>query len=467
MNDTNNNIGKIVAVKGQVVEVSFPNHKPNIHDVVVLEKNPETRMEVYISSGAVDGYYCLLLTDTQDLRRGENVLNTGKPITIPVGESVLGRVVDLFGNAIDGEKEIVSKEMWPIYRDMPAYMDLATPNEVLITGIKGIDLFCPVLKGGKIGLFGGAGVGKTILLLEIIHNFVQVSSADKLKTNLSVFAGIGERTREGQELYESVKASDVLPYTSLVFGPMGENPAVRFLTGFSAVTIAEYFRDVLKRNVLFFVDNIFRFAQAGNELSLMMNMIPSEDSYQATLSSEMSAFHERLVSTKNNSITSIEATYIPNDDILDQGVQSVLPYLDSSIILSRQIYQEGRLPAIDYLSSASSALTPELVNENHYKTALEAQSVIKKAVSLERIVSLVGESELGPEDQVIYKRSKILNNYLTQSFFVTEKQTGRKGKFVPIETTVKDVQDILSGVYDGFSEDKFLLIGAAEEVKNG
>lgn len=462
----NDNFGKVIGVRGQVVEVYFASGKPEIHDIIILENNPDVKMEIYISSGQSNCYYCLLLTDTQNIARGLRVINTGKPITIPVGEAVLGRVIDLFGNAKDGANEIQTKETWPIYRSMPAYMDIATPHEILNTGIKGIDLFCPILKGGKIGLFGGAGVGKTILLLEIIHNFVQVSSVDKLKTNLSVFAGIGERTREGQELYESVKAGGVLPFTSLIYGPMGENPAIRFLTGYTAVTLAEYYRDVLKRDVMFFVDNVFRFAQAGNELSLLMNMIPSEDSYQATLSSEMAAFHERLVSTKEHSITSIEAVYIPNDDILDQGVQSILPYLDSSIILSRQIYQEGRLPAVDFLSSTSSALTPDFVSEDHYRTALQAQSVLKKGESLERIVSLVGESELGAQDQLTFKRAKILRNYLTQSFFVTEKQTGRKGKFVPLDVTIKDVNDILNGVYDNIFEDKFLYIGSAEDIAN-
>lgn len=461
------NIGKIIAVRGQVVEVSFPVKKPNVHDIVYLEQNPEVKMEIYTSNGNPDEYYCLLITDNHDIPRGARVINTQKPITIPVGEEVLGRVMDLFGSAIDGENEIQAKDYWQVYRDMPAYMNLATPNEILVTGIKGIDLFCPIIKGGKIGLFGGAGVGKTILLLEIIHNFVQVTTTESIKKNLSVFAGIGERTREGQELYESVKAGGVLPFTSLVYGPMGANPAVRFLTAYSSVTIAEYFRDVLKRDVMFFVDNVFRFAQAGNELSLLMNMIPSEDSYQSTLSSEMARFHERLVSTTENNITSIEAVYIPNDDILDQGVQSILPYLDSSIILSRQIYQEGRLPAIDFISSTSSALTPEFVSQQHYEASLMAQSILKKAVALERIVSLVGESELSPEDKLVYKRAKILRNYLTQSFFVTERQTGRKGKFVPLEVTIKDVHDILNGQYDTFPEDKFLYIGSAEEAKNG
>jgi F-type H+/Na+-transporting ATPase subunit beta len=455
--------GKIIAVRGQVIEVSFSGEKPAVHDVLVLENNPLVKMEVYTSSGP-DSYYCLLLTDGSTIARGNGVINTLKPITIPVGPEVLGRVIDLFGSPRDKGPQIQTKDAWPIFRDAPPYQDITIPKEILVTGIKGIDLFTPILKGGKIGLFGGAGVGKTILLTEIIHNIIQMSPSGATQKTLSVFAGIGERTREGQELVESLAAGGVLPYASLVFGHMGENPALRFLSGATALTLAEYFRDVMKKNVLFFADNVFRLAQAGNELSLLMNSIPSEDSYQATLSSEMASFHERLASTNSNSITSIEAIYIPNDDILDQGVQSILPYLDSTIILSRNIYQEGRLPAIDFISSSSSALAPEFVSVEHYKTALHAQSVLKKAVALERIVSLIGEGELNADDQLLYRRAKLLRAYYTQSFFTVEKQTGRPGKFVPLEVTVKDTGDILNGVYDKFTEDKFLFVGEAKEV---
>jgi F-type H+/Na+-transporting ATPase subunit beta len=454
--------GKIVSVRGQVVEVSFTGEKPAAHDILVLEKDPLTKMEVYTSTGA-DNYYCLLLTASANLSRGSNVINTRKPISIPVGPEMLGRVLDLFGNPRDKGNQIQTKETWPIYRDAPMYTDVAVPKEILVTGIKGIDLFCPILKGGKIGLFGGAGVGKTILLTEIIHNVIQVTP-DSTSSTLSVFAGIGERTREGQELVESLEMGGVLPFASLVFGHMGENPAIRFLTGATAITLAEYYRDVMKKDVLFFADNVFRLAQAGNELSLLMNTIPSEDSYQATLSSEMAEFHERLASTRENSITSVEAIYIPNDDILDQGVQSILPYLDSTIILSRDIYQEGKLPAIDFIASTSSALAPEFVSKEHYQTALHAQSVLKKAVALERIVSLIGEGELNQEDQLLYRRAKMLRAYFTQSFFTTEKQTGRAGKFVPLQQTIQDTSDLLGGKYDNLTEDKFMFIGEAKEA---
>ncbi len=455
--------GTIISIRGNVIEVSFGKDKPAVHDILMLADDPSTKMQVYASSGE-DGFFCLLLTDARNIQRNAQIINTNKPLTVPVGEAMLGRVVNLFGEPQDGQGEIKKAVEWPIYKDAPVYSDIPTNFELLETGIKVIDLFCPIIKGGKVGLFGGAGVGKTILLTEIIHNVVQISKTAGKDKTISVFAGIGERTREGQELYEELSESGVLPYTSLVFGPMGANPAIRFLTGLTAITLAEYFRDEMERDVLFFADNVFRFAQAGNELSLLMNSIPSEDSYQATLNSEMAEFHERLTSTMSNHITTIEAIYVPNDDLLDQGVQSVLPYLDSSVILSRNIYQEGLLPAVDILSSSSSALTPEIVGDEHYKVFLEAQSLLKKAVSLEHIVSLVGESELSPENQIQYRRAKLLRAYMTQSFFVAEAQTGRTGKFVPRKDTVKDVSDILSGVYDELTDDKFLYIGSIRDI---
>jgi len=283
---------------------------------------------------------------------------------------------------------------------------------------------------------------------------------------VSVFAGVGERIREGHELYNTLSEKEVLSSVSLVLGTMGENPAVRFLTGFTAVTLAEYFRDSLKKDVLFFIDNVFRLAAAGQELSVLMSTIPSEDGYQATLTSEMASFHERLVSNIDNSITSIEAIYVPNDDILDQGVQAIFPYLDSSVVLSRNIYQEGLLPAIDLLSSSSANLNPETVGQLHYDAALKALNLLKQATALDRIVSLVGESELSPADQLISERAKKLRNFMTQNFFVTENQTGRKGAYVPKETTVNDVNDLLNGKYDDITDDKFSFIGSIQEIGN-
>lgn len=456
------NVGKIISVEGQIVEVEFKDEKPSINDLLVLEDDNSVKMTIFTSSGS-STYYCLILGPTDKLYRGANVINTKKPIAVPVGKNLLGRVVDIFGSPKDGLGEIKDEKKLPIYKQGLLFDEIAAHRELLETGIKVIDLFSPILRGGKIGLFGGAGVGKTLLLTEIIHNIVTLSK-DK---SVSVFAGIGERIREGQELRQALEEGRVLPHVALVFGPMSENPAVRFLTGFSAITIAEYFRDEGKSDVLFFIDNVFRFAQAGNELSMLTNTIPSEDGYQATLNSEMATLHERLSSTKSNTITAIEAVYVPNDDILDQGVQAIFPYLDSITILSRNVYQEGRLPAIDILSSSSSALNLEILGKDHYQTALRAQSILKKALALDRIASLVGESELSQNDQLIYQRAKKIRNFMTQNFFVAENQTGRKGVYVPVKTTVEDVNDLIEGKYDDVSEDKFLYIGSIKELKNG
>ncbi|MCL5114033.1 MAG: F0F1 ATP synthase subunit beta, partial [Patescibacteria group bacterium] len=332
------NSGKVIGVMGQIVEVEFAENPPNLHDLLILEDDKTTKMEVMRSSG-LSTFYSLCFSPTTSVYRGAKVMNTKESITVPVGEGVLGRVMDIFGGDLDGLGEIKSSQRQSIYGKYLPYEDLSTHQEILETGIKAIDFFSPIVKGGKIGLFGGAGVGKTLLLTEIIHNVI-VLKKDEGKS-ISVFAGVGERTREGHELHQTLAEQKVLPSVSLVFGPMGENPAIRFLTAFTATTVAEYFRDVSKKDVLFFIDNAFRFAQAGNELAVLMNTIPSEDGYQATLASEMASFHERLVSTKENSISTIEAIYVPNDDILDQGVQSIFPFLDSTVVLSRSAYQRG------------------------------------------------------------------------------------------------------------------------------
>lgn len=456
--------GKIIRIQGHIVEVEFSDNPPNPHDLLMLKDDKSTRMEVIRSSGP-SRYFCLCLSHTNRLYRGAKIINTKKPILIPVGESTLGRVMDIFGEELDGMGEIKAGEKKPIYSEFPSYNDLSTHQEILETGIKAIDFFSPIVKGGKIGLFGGAGVGKTLLLTEIIHNVVILKK--EASKNVSVFAGVGERTREGQELHQTLGEQKVLSSVALVFGPMGENPAIRFLTAYAAITVAEYFRDNLKKDVLFFIDNVFRFAQAGNELAVLMNTIPSEDGYQGTLASEMASFHERLVSVNNNSISTVEAVYVPNDDILDQGVQSIFPYLDSIVILSRNVYQEGRLPAVDLISSTSSNLNPDQVGELHYEVAPRAQNLLKEAVELERIVSLVGEAELAPDDKLKYKRARKLRNYMSQPFYVAENQTGRPGAYVPRLTTVGDVSDILNGKFDEISEDKFLYIGSSKDLLNG
>jgi F-type H+/Na+-transporting ATPase subunit beta len=455
--------GKIIAINGQVIEVAFGQERPSINDILYLESSPEVLLQIYASSDPCT-YYCLLLSNTTLICRGEIVINSGKQFMYPVGDVVLGRALDVFGNPQDDKGALVNPEKRSIYNEAVEYSQLSTGQHVLETGIKAIDFFAPLLIGGKTGLFGGAGVGKTLLLTEIIHNVVQLTDTSKKNKNISIFAGIGERSREGQELYESMNKSGVLPYSTLIIGPMGENPTNRFLTAYAAATEAEYFRDVKNQDVLFFVDNIFRFAQAGNELSLLMSTIPSEDGYQPTLDSEMAAFHERLLPTNKNTITTIETVYVPNDDILDQGVQAVFPYLDSMLYFTRGIYQEGRFPAIDLIASTSSGLTPEIVGMLHYETHIQAQVLLKRAISLEHIVSLVGESELSADDKVFYIRAKKLRNYMSQSFFVAQNQTGRMGKYVPAKTTVDDVKSIIQGEYDSISEEKFLYIGSLEEI---
>ena len=453
--------GKIISIEGQVVKVEFEQGSvPSARDILVLKDDQSIKMEVMISvSGTV--FYCLAFSPTDKLYRGAVVLNTNSPIQIPVGDEILGRLINIFGEPLDGKGPIVTKKTKSIYSEHLSYEDVATHKDFLETGIKALDFFSPVLKGDKIGLFGGAGVGKTILLTEIIHNIVNLSAKRSV-----VFAGVGERSREGQELYETLFNQGTLPFVSLVFGTMGENPAIRFRTAFTAAAIAEYFRDQGDREVLFFIDNVFRFALAGNELSMLMNTIPSEDGYQATLASEMGAFHERLTSTKKAAITTVEAVYIPNDDILDQGVQSIFPYLDSIVILSRNVYQEGKVPAIDLLESTSANLNPDIIGVEHYETVLATQALLKQSVTLERIVSLIGESELSTEDRLIYERAKKLKNYMTQSFFVAEAQTGRPGKYVPIKTCVSDVRQILEGKVDDIDENKFVFLGSLKEVKN-
>lgn len=443
------------------MEIEFRGKLPNINDVLSLSDDATSKIVVYASSRE-NAFYCMSLTPTYDLRRGQEVVNTQNSLTFPVGPELLGRAVDLVGKPLDSLDQIVTKHKKMIQPNIEIQQEIVTESKHLETGIKVIDLFAPILKGNKLGLFGGAGVGKTILLTEILHNVVKSSS----ENTLSVFSGVGERSREGLELYQALVASDTLKSSSLIFGPMGENPAIRFYSAHSAVTLAEYFRDVMKKDVLFFIDNIFRFAQAGNELSTLMQTFPSEDGYQATLESEMAGFHERLVSTKDGSITSIEAIYVPSDDLLDQAVQSIIPYLGSVVVLSRSVYQEGFLPAVDILSSTSTALQPEIVGTKHYEVALNAKTVLKQAQGLARIVSLVGESELSAENRIVFRRARKLRNYMTQRFFVAEAQKGEKGIYIPLKQTIEEANGIIVGKYDSIPEERFLFIGSVAEIEN-
>lgn len=457
-----NSKGFIISIKGEIVEVEFESGSPRMHDLLILEKDADVMMEVF-SSSSYSTFYCVVLSNQDRLYRGASVLNTGESIKIPVGTEILGRVIDIFGRCHDGKELLQVTESKSIFGSEISFEQVVVPTEILETGIKAIDFFSPILKGGKVGLFGGAGVGKTILLTEIIHNVVILHK----EKAVSVFTGVGERTREGHELYQSLGQANILPQVALIYGSMGENPAVRFRTALGGVTMAEYFRDVHQRDVLFFIDNMFRFAQASYELATLMNTIPSEGGYPPTLQSEIANLHERLVSTKSGTITSIEAIYVPSDDITDYAVQSIFPYLDSNVILSRGVYQEGRFPAVDLLSSTSGALNIETVGQDHFSAALAAQNLLKKAVSLERIVSLVGESELSPEDKLIYKRARILKNYMTQNFFVTQAQSGKQGKRVSLKDTVNDARQILEGKFDDYPSETFLYIGSIKDSLTG
>jgi F-type H+-transporting ATPase subunit beta len=452
----------IISLEGNVALMRFPTTQPVMNEIVTLRSNPTAKFMIY-RSGEENTFYALLLTDVTTITRGEEVTHTGEQLSVSVGEQLLGRVIDMFGNPLDGGPELKGLTRHSLFAPSKTLAETVVEETILETGIKVIDLFAPITKGGKIGLFGGAGVGKTILLTELMHNIVTEKNAQ----TISIFAGVGERVREGQELLESLRERNILPQTALVFGPMSENPAVRFLTGFAGVTIAEDIRDIVQKDVLFFIDNIFRFAQAGNELSLLMNTLPSEDGYQATLNSEMARFHERLSSTHTHTITTVEAIYVPNDDLLDQAVQSVMPYLDSIVVLSRSLYQQGILPAIDILSSTSSVLTEEIVGEEHYKTAVAAQSLLKNAKSLERVVALVGESELSESDKLSYRRAQKIQNYMTQNFFTTTAQTGKIGTSFARGDVVGDVKAIMEGLYDDVEPDAFLFIGTLKDLHHG
>lgn len=466
--------GTIKAIKGNIIEIEFLDDKPQIHDLLVLKEDHSVILEVY-TSATQQSFYCFLLTEAHKIYRGAQVINTHKSIQVPVGPEVLSRVMNLFGQPVDGKGPINAKAYKSIYTQNLNFDELILPKTVVETGIKAIDFFSPILHGGKIGIFGGAGVGKTILLTEIIHNIVNKTSTTQAAPGtqnqsttpdfLSIFSGVGERVREGQELLEALEESKVLPYVSLFYGHMGESAIVRFKVALAGISLAEYFRDTMKKNVLFFIDNVYRLAQAGYELSMLMNTIPSEGGYQPTLSSEMANVHERLYSTQENSITSFETVYVPSDDLLDQAVQSVFTYLDANITLSRTVYQEGLYPAIDILTSTSSALRVDVVGELHQKTAIKAQQFLKKASSLERIVSLIGESELNETDRVIFNRSRLLRNYMSQSFFVVEPQTGKPGVYVPLAKTVADVAAILDGKYDQMDPYEIRGIGSLQDKK--
>src|SRR4030042_3201377 len=449
--------GRIVSVRENIVEVAFSGIKPCRHELLSMEKNPQVKLEVY-SSSREGTIFALALSEVSALFRGAVITRTGEVLTGPVGETVRGRLINVFGEPQDG-KDLMAEVRRPIYKPAPSYMDLYVHKEVMETGIKIIDFFMPIRRGGKVGIFGGSGVGKTVLLLELIHN------AELLKNIATIFCGIGERIREGHELYESFTKKGLLKDVSLVFAEINEKAAARFRVAYAATSIAEYCRDEEGKDTIFFVNNIYRFIQAGNEVSTLLGRIPSEDWYQAPLSSDIGMFEERLLSTKNEAITSVQAIYVPADDMSDSGIQTSFSYFDSVVILSRAVAGEGKYPAIDILASSSSVIDPAIIGKLHYGLFLEAEKILKRYSHLNRIVSIVGEYELTKSDQIIFHRARKLINYMTQSFFVTSDQTGRSGKYVPRAKTIADVADIISGKLDNVSEEIFLYIGDLGDIR--
>ena len=453
-----NQKGRILSILGNVVEVEFYDGNLFLGEILVLADDPEVKLEV-VSAIKKEVFLCVSLTKSENLYRGAKLEKTGQTLEIPVGQMLLGRLVNIFGYPIDNLSPFEIKEKRAIYQHSPAYQETILENELIETGIKVIDFFAPLMKGGKLGIFGGAGLGKTVLLSELMHNVVFQ------ERGIVVFAGIGERIREGYELYETLKKTNVLPSAVLVFGQMNETAAIRFKVGFSAATIAEHFRDIQKKDTIFFIDNVYRFLQAGNELSTLLMNIPSEGGYQTTLDSEIGALEERLVSTEKASITSIQAVYVPADDITDPGVQALIPYFDSMVIFSRDVYQEGRYPAIDILASSSSVTTPVILGEKHYQILLEAKRVLERYKELQRIVSIVGEAELLLEDRIIYHRARKILNFMTQDFFVVTEQTGKSGKYVEREKTVRGVRKILEGELDRLPDEALLDINELSDLK--
>ncbi len=457
--------GKVVSVIGPVVDVKFsPKSLPDIHNALKVKiKNRELYMEVEQLIGD-DVVRCVALDSTDGLSRNVEVENTGNPITVPVGNEIMGRMFDLLGNPIDGKGEVNAQKRWPIHKKAPTMNDQSTDIEILETGIKVIDLIAPFPKGGKIGFFGGAGVGKTVLVMEMIRN-VAIEHG-----GFSMFAGVGERTREGNELWNEMKESGVIGNTVLVFGQMNEPPGARFRVALSALTMAEYFRDEQSKDVLLFIDNIFRFVQAGSEVSALLGRMPSAVGYQPTLATDMGELQERITSTKNGSITSVQAIYVPADDITDPAPATTFAHLDATIVLSRQIAELGLYPAVDPLDSNSKILDPKIVGDEHYKVARQVQKVLQRYKDLQDIIAILGIEELSEEDRIVVQRARRIQRFLSQPFFVAEHFTGAKGQYVPLTETIRGFKEILEGRYDDLPEQAFLMVGsidqAVEKAKN-
>ncbi len=401
---------------------------------------------------------CIAMSSTDGLRRGTEVTDTGRAISVPVGRETLGRIFNVLGDAVDNQPAPTDCERWNIHRPAPAYDELSTSSEILETGIKVIDLICPYSKGGKIGLFGGAGVGKTVLIMELINNIA------KRHGGLSVFTGVGERTREGNDLYNEMKESGVLKNTALVYGQMNEPPGARMRVALSGLTMAEYFRDKEGQDVLLFIDNIFRFTQAGSEVSALLGRMPSAVGYQPTLATEMGALQERITSTKKGSITSVQAVYVPADDLTDPAPATTFAHLDATTVLSRAISSQGIYPAVDPLESTSRALSPETVGKEHYEVAREVQRVLQRYKELMDIIAIMGMDELSDEDKLLVSRARKIQRFLSQPFTVSEKFTGIPGTYVPVAETVRGFKEIVEGKHDDLPESAFLFVGTIDEA---
>ncbi len=451
--------GKVVSVIGPVVDVRFSaGELPDIHNALRVKiEDRELFMEVEQLIGD-DTVRCVALDSTDGLSRNEEVIDLEKPITVPVGNEIMGRMFNLLGHPIDGKGDVKAKEEWSIHRDPPTMNEQATDIEILETGIKVIDLIAPFPKGGKIGFFGGAGVGKTVLVMEMIRNVAMEHGG------FSMFAGVGERTREGNELWNEMRESGVMNNTVLVFGQMNEPPGARFRVALSALTMAEYFRDKQNKDVLLFIDNIFRFVQAGSEVSALLGRMPSAVGYQPTLASDMGELQERITSTKNGSITSVQAIYVPADDITDPAPATTFAHLDATIVLSRQIAELGLYPAVDPLDSNSKILDPKIVGEEHYAVARRVQKVLQRYKDLQDIIAILGMEELSEEDRITVQRARKIQRFLSQPFFVAEHFTGTKGQYVPIEETVRGFKEILDGKYDDLPEQAFLMVGTIDQA---
>lgn len=453
-------VGKIVQISGPVVDIRFDDaHLPNLYNAISIKNNDKELIVEAAQHVGDDVVRCISMGPTEGLTRGLDATDLGHAISVPVGEETLGRMFNVLGEPIDEKGAIKTKEVHPIHRPAPSFEDLQTKSEILETGIKVIDLLVPYAKGGKIGLFGGAGVGKTVLVQELINNIAIEHGG------ISVFTGVGERTREGNDLYYEMIGAGVLDKTALVFGQMSEPPGARMRVALTGLTIAEYFRDEKQQDVLLFIDNIFRFTQAGSEVSALLGRMPSAVGYQPTLSTEMGALQERIVSTVKGSITSVQAVYVPADDLTDPAPATTFAHLDAKTVLDRSIAALGIYPAVDPLGSASRMLDPEIVGQEHYETGRRVQQVLQRFSELEPIIAILGMDELSEEDKQVVARARKIRNFFSQPFHVAEKFSGHKGIYVPVAQTIASFKDILDGKCDDLPEQAFLYVGTVEEAR--